>query len=133
MRALRSMQPKPKTSDGGTITSAHWMAFEAARFVNTLHGHSEGVVRFVDLKTNEHTRERYVPVADAGRKARECAGRSDMYVSLALYRRPRGPFAGIRTLHVDLDFYKVARWERAGARDVLAAALNVLDRAGSCP
>jgi hypothetical protein len=37
--------------------------------------------------------------------------------------------AGIRTLHVDLDFYKVSAWSRSKPNDVLNAVVEVLNEA----
>jgi hypothetical protein len=71
-----------------------------------------------------------VPAFDAGRAARQHAGERDCYLGLNPYRSRRGPLAGIRALYADLDYYKMPAWAGADPRDVLAAVLSALERAG---
>ncbi len=111
-----------------SVVSASWMAHEAQLFMQTLHD-AEGFVRFF-IASGDWSHDRHEPIVDAARAAMSYAGETDVYVSLGAYRFPRGPMAGIRTLHVDLDFYKVPAWSRSQPHDVLTAVREVLDKAG---
>jgi hypothetical protein len=109
------------------FVSPSWMAHEAQLFMRTLHD-LDGFVRFW-IASGDRPHDRYELVVDAPRAAMGYAGETDVYVSLGAYRFPRGPMAGIRTLHVDLDFYKVPAWSRSKPNDVLVAVLEVLNKA----
>ncbi len=119
----------PGVSDFASPKS-RWAAYEAALFVQALHGEGVGFARLLTVSSCGRVYNYHRPASEAAWAAQRHVGERDCYIGLNAYHRPRGPLAGIRTLHVDLDFYKVPRWTGADPRDVLAAALSALESSG---
>lgn len=108
------------------LTTSLSASFQAAQFVEILHGTTgRGAVRFWSKGTGRSF-DSYVRASEAASWAANKSDEVDQYVGLNAFRYRGGPMAGIRTLHVDVDFYNVPQWKRVEPRAVLAAVFSVL-------
>jgi hypothetical protein len=94
---------------------------EAELFCRLLHGDAHNCfVRFVSI-SSKGAFDYYQPPEKADAAARATVGDRDHYIGLNTYRFPRGPMAGIKTIHADLDYYKSPKWHGADPWQVTAA------------
>ena len=133
-RAPSERQEKAAGTRSGTSDPASpkssWAAFEAALFVQALHGEGVGFARLLTVSSCRRAYDYHRPASEAAWAARRHACDRDCYIGLNAYRRPRGPLAGIRALYVDLDYYNVPKWRASEPRDLLASVLTALEKIG---
>src|SRR4051794_15197416 len=90
----RRIQPCPATD---------WRAREAAMFVEALHGSTNGFAHFLSINGRGRAYSHHVHGPDASWYARTVIDMTGhQCVSMNAYRFPRGPFAGISAIYVDL-------------------------------